>query len=349
MISRVAAVGALALTACSSPSATSYSSSTPTQVLTTLDSAGVRDLRAAYRASVCRRLSATGPRCDDLLLALADESGPPTPIERPGAHERYRIGVVPGLLAECFDGIIRPFDEAMGALSRAGFVVHYLSVAGRGGADHNAAELVAQLAALPADPRPLILIAVSKGLPDALSLVARYPQTAASVAAIVSVAGAMNGSPLADRLNPAFREWMSSQPLPRCRRGDGEEFEDLRREVRLAWWQRHRTAMTTPVFSLVTTPRPDRLSPVLKDMYDKLAEIEPRNDGQLIWYDQIVPGGYLLGYVNADHWSIATAPSHKFPGLALLFRDNIPRTALLEAAIEVVDGVLGAPPPATGR
>ena len=313
MISRVAAAAALALAACSSPSPPRYSSSTPTQVLTTLDSAGIRDLRAVYRGAVCHRLPAAGPRCDDVLLALADEAGAPATLGRPGAHARYRIGVVPGLLAECFDGMIRPFAEAMDALARAGFVVHYLPVAGRGSADHNAAELAEKLAALPADPRPLILIALSKGLPDALSLVARYPQTASSVAAIVSVAGAMNGSPLADRLNPAFREWVSALPMPRCRRGDGEEFEDLRREVRLAWWQRHRTAVTAPVFSLVTTPRPDRLSPILKEMYDKLAEIEPRNDGQLIWYDQLVPGGYLLGYVNADHWSIAVAPSHKFP------------------------------------
>ena len=82
--------------------------------------------------------------------------------------------------------------------------------------------------------------------------------------------------------------------------------------------------------------------PLLKEMYDELADIEPRNDGQLIWYDQVVPGGYLLGYVNADHWSIAAAPSRKLPALAVLFRDDVPRGALLEAAIEVVDGVLGA-------
>jgi len=50
-----------------------------------------------------------------------------------------------------------------------------------------------------------------------------------------------------------------------------------------------------------------------------------------------------LPAVNADHWSLAVSPSHKFPALAGLFRDDVPRTALLEAAIEVVDGALGTP------
>ena len=347
MISRVAAIGALALTACSPSPQPSYSSVTPPQILTTLDSAGVRDLRTAYRTALCPRLPASGPRCDDVLLQLAGEAGPPALVAPPSAtRERYRIAFVPGFLSECFDGIVRPFAEAMRELAQAGFVVYHLPVSGRGSTEHNSAELAGELAALPADPRPLIVFAYSKGLPDVLTLLARHRTAASSIAAIVSVAGAMNGSPLADHLNPAFRAWLSSWPMRRCHRGDGDEFKDLRPEVRLAWWQRHRSSITTPVFALVTTPRPDRLSPFLKEMYEELARIEPRNDGQLIWYDQIVPGGHLLGYVNADHLGIGVSLSHAFPGLRLLFRDDVPRTALVEAAIEVVDGVLVASSPA---
>jgi hypothetical protein len=344
MIARVAAVSVLALTACSRSPVPSYSSSTPTQILTTLDSAGVRDLRTVYRAALCPRLPPAGAQCDDVLLRLADE-GPPAPFTpRSEIRERYRIAFVPGFLAECFGEMARPFADVMDELARAGFAVHYLPTAGRGDTEHNSAQLAEQITAMPPDSRPFIVFAHSKGLPDVLTLLARYPQTAPKIAAVVSVAGAMNGSPLADRLNPAFRKWLSSLPMLRCRRGDGDEFEDLRREVRLAWWQRQRASITTPVFALVTTPRADRLSPLLKEMYEELAKIEPRNDGQLLWYDQITPGGNLLGYVNADHWGIGVSVSDTVPPAKLLIRDDVPRPALVQAAIEVVDAVLDTSP-----
>ena len=341
MIARVAAVSVLALTACSRSPVPSYSTNTPTQILTTLDSAGVRDLRTVYRAALCPRLPAAGAPCDDVLLRLADEAGAPAPFTpRPEIRERYRIAFVPGFLAECFSDMARPFTDVMDELARAGFAVHYLPTAGRGDTERNSAQLAAQLTAMPPDPRPFIVFAHSKGLPDVLSLLARYPQMAPKIAAVVSVAGAMNGSPLADRLNPAFRKWLSALPMRRCDRGDGDEFEDLRRDARLAWWQRHRASITTPVFALVTTPRADRLSPLLREMYEELANVEPRNDGQLLWYDQIVPGGNLLGYVNADHWGIGVSVSQAVPPAKLLIRDDVPRAALVQAAIEVVDGVL---------
>jgi hypothetical protein len=64
-----------------------------------------------------------------------------------------------------------------------------------------------------------------------------------------------------------------------------------------------------------------------------LAEIDPRNDGQLLFYDQLIPGATLLGYVNADHWAIALPIEEKRPTLATLVTGNnwFPRDALVEA------------------
>jgi hypothetical protein len=59
-----------------------------------------------------------------------------------------------------------------------------------------------------------------------------------------------------------------------------------------------------------------------------------------LWQDQIPPRSHLLGYVNADHWSIAVPVLKEAPGAAFLFRDSAPRTALAEAAIEVVAATL---------
>jgi hypothetical protein len=49
-------------------------------------------------------------------------------------------------------------------------------------------------------------------------------------------------------------------------------------------------------YSLVTFPEPQRISSILESSYDKLSRIDPRNDSQMIFYDQVVPGSALLGY-----------------------------------------------------
>jgi RsiW-degrading membrane proteinase PrsW (M82 family) len=71
-----------------------------------------------------------------------------------------------------------------------------------------------------------------------------------------------------------------------------------------------------------------------------LSEIDPRNDGKILWYDQLVPGNYLLGFLNADHWAVGTPLDASLPWLAFLFEDNIPRLALVEGAIEVAAAIL---------
>ena len=90
-----------------------------------------------------------------------------------------------------------------------------------------------------------------------------------------------------------------------------------------------------PIFSIVALPKGDRVSPILKQTYEKLAGIDPRNDGLLLWYDTIVTRGYLLGYVNADHLAIAVPASQQLPALSFLFKVDVPRPALVRAAIEV--------------
>jgi len=179
------------------------------------------------------------------------------------------------------------------------------------------------------------MVVYSKGLPDVLELLLRYPQTALQVAAIVSIAGVSNGSPLADDLYEFYRDWLAGLPLPGCDRGTGEEVQDLRRDVRLEWWRRNRSAITVPIFSLVAVPRADRVSPILKQTYARLAAIDPRNDGQLLWSDALVTRGYLLGYVNADHIAVTIAASQQIPALWFLFKDNVPRLTLVTSAIEV--------------
>ena len=90
-------------------------------------------------------------------------------------------------------------------------------------------------------------------------------------------------------------------------------------------------------------PQPNEISPANRATYNRLARVEPRNDGKLIWYDQIAPGSFLLGYVNADHWAVAIPLADELPAFSFLFRDNVPRVALMRAAIDVVAATLSLP------
>jgi hypothetical protein len=99
------------------------------------------------------------------------------------------------------------------------------------------------------------------------------------------------------------------------------------------------------VFSLVAAPHPDRVSPGSRGTYRSLAEIVPRNDGNLLSCDQLVPGGYVIDYLNADHWTIAIPVAAELPAPAPWFPDEVPRIVLVEAAIEPVGRLLDAAGP----
>jgi hypothetical protein len=307
----------------------------PPVVFATLADAGIKDLRHLYRAAVCRQLPANSAPCEELILRFPNEPAPNILSTKGDIKDRYRIAFVPGFFSDCLNGMFYPFTDVIADLTESGFVVYNLRTFGRGSSAENAQRLAQQLVELGTDPRPFIFVVYSKGLLDVLELLLRYPQTSQHIAAIISIAGAANGSPVADEHYDLYRDWLAGLPIPGCDRGTGEEVRDLRRDVRLEWWTKHRSAITVPIFSIVAVPKADRVSPILKQTYEKLAGIDPRNDGLLLWYDTIVTHGYLLGYVNADHLAIAVTPSQQVPALSFLFKADVPRTALVKAAIEV--------------
>jgi hypothetical protein len=312
----------------------------PPTVLATVADANIKDLRHLYRAAVCGQLPTGSPPCEELILRFPNEATAGSLPKQTDTRDRYQIAFVPGFFSDCLNGIFYPFTDAIADLTGLGFVVHNLPTLGRASSAANAERLAKQLAQLGHNTKLFIVVVYSKGLPDFLELLLRYPRTAQRIAAIISIAGAANGSPIADEHYDLYRDWLAGLPIPGCDRGTGEEVRDLRRDVRLEWWTQHRSAITVPIFSIVALPKADRVSPILKQTYEKLAGIDPRNDGLLLWYDTIVTRGYLLGYVNADHLAIAVPASQQLPPFSFLFKDDVPRAALIRAAIEVVAATL---------
>ncbi len=306
----------------------------------------VQDLRAEYRQAFCQRLPANA-RCDDVLLHFPGERGQvwssevaTSPVQQKEAiaalTKRFRIALAPGFLTGCTGSVSMPLTDTLDALLAQGFDAKLLKIEGRGSTEQNGDLIAQQLSEAPNDPRTWIVLGYSKGLPDTLDALVRHPVLSRNVAAILSYAGALGGSLVADDLGSWKEKLVEALPMPGCAAGDGASIRELHRDVRRAWWDANRSRVHVPIFSLVGTPRPERVSPGLRKYYEQIAPVSAFNDGQLLATDAIVPGSRFLGYVNADHWGIAIPMSSQAPLLSKMYIDDVPRGDLVIAALLVI-------------
>jgi pimeloyl-ACP methyl ester carboxylesterase len=186
----------------------------------------------------------------------------------------------------------------------------------------------------------IVLIGYSKGAPDVLEAIVRYPEIRGRVAAVISAAGAVGGSPLANDAEQYQADLLQYFPGATCEAGDGGAVESLRPATRKAWLAANNPLPAGPrYYSLVTYPQPERISKILQSSYDKIARLDGRNDSQMIFYDQVIPGSTLLGFVNADHWALVLPIARTHATVSELFvtQNAYPREALLEAVLRFVE------------
>ena len=291
------------------------------------------DLRGAYRAALCARPAMSGSACAQALHRFAGEV--PAAVPPSATAARYRLLFIPGFLASCFTSI-HSFADAIDAARAAGFAVDELHVGGRDSLAANARDLAVQIAGLPADGRRLLVIAHSKGAADMLQMLVQRPDLAARIDAVLGIAGAFGGSPLADTLAFAYRVSFGAYPFAACTMGEGDAVADLEPGRRRAWWAAHAHEIRVPVYSLVTVPAPDRLSALLVLPHALLAGHSRYNDGMLLASDQLAPGGPLLGVVNADHVSAAIPYPPGLPWALWFSATPFPRADVVLAAIDVI-------------
>ncbi|WP_237214828.1 alpha/beta hydrolase [Falsiroseomonas oryziterrae] len=265
--------------------------------------AGVEDLRARYREVLCAVLRAEDPatgsaRCDAALHRMATE-GEPTglPVHLGAPRLRLRVGIVAGYGADCLAGFVAVLADAREHLAARGWPSESLHVEGLSSSPRNAAALRRAVLDAPLAPgERFVLVGYSKGAADMLEALARHPEMRPRVAAAVSLAGAVMGSPLADdppRLLPGLVRAVSGEG---CTQGDGGAFDSLRRTERVAFLARFPPAdYGVPLYSLGAFAAPERTSGILRPMQRSLAFLDPRNDSQTLSTDQVVPGSALLG------------------------------------------------------
>jgi hypothetical protein len=318
---------------------------TPAQVLSVVGSSPVIDGRPRFRQIFCALLEEapeTSPEkqnCASLIWRLADESinagsGGALPHHDSG----LKIFIVPGAFSDCFPELGAPFQKGIDRLKDLGYRIENIAVEGRSGSEHDAlliAEALSQKTNRETDR--LVLIGYSKGVTDILHFLVDFPDLASQVAAVISVSGAVNGSPLAEKFKDLYEQWLADALPSKCPPGDKKVLISLERKFQMAWLAGHSLPRHVAYFSLATfTDRP-HVARILHTTYDQLAQIDPRNDGQLIFYDQIIPGSTLLGFANTDHWDIAMPVRQKYrfwgrPAVLPAFTE-FPKDILLEALV----------------
>ena len=190
----------------------------------------------------------------------------------------------------------------------------------------------------PTEVRGETLKLYGSAVEDSLVAHFEYPELSERVVAVISVSGAIGGSPLANAADQKDLNIIRRFPGANCSDGDGGAIDSLRPATRRSWLARNPLPDDIAYYSLVTYPNPDRISSVLGTTYRKLSQVDARNDSQLIYYDQVIPGSTLMGFLNADHWAVAVpiARNHSFIGSTFVDKNDYPREAMVEAALRFV-------------
>ncbi|WP_090837273.1 hypothetical protein [Paraburkholderia hospita] len=348
------ACAAVLLGACATKPLVPYSTDTPPLVLAPVSQAGVQDKRARFREIYCAVLEAHGPAlpdyrpCAEALTRVGVEpAGAGKPVDLGPSQRHLFAAVVSGIGYDCFKPWLNTQGTVVANLRQSGYDGALIDVDALSGSANNARQIRDAIMAmsLPEGAPRLVLIGYSKGAPDILEAVVAYPEIRSRVAAVVSAAGAVGGSPLANDAEQYQADLLQHFPGATCSAGDGGAVASLRPATRKAWLAEHPLPAGLHYYSIVTFPQMDHISSTLKSSYDKLARIDSRNDSQVIFYDQVIPGSSLLGYVNADHWALAVPIARTHPTIGSLFvtQNAYPREALMEAVLRFVEEDLAAP------
>ena len=325
------------------PTLLKFDIDTPAQTLAYAGSPQIDDQRPRFREIFCGLINQSSEaqqrriQCEDYLWRLNDEKqGDKLSQPLPMHDASLRIILVTGAFGECFPKMGKPYADAAARLEKLGYRIDTLVVGGRSSSSYNAAMIAKTVDGLELKATErLILLGYSKGATDILHFLVDYPEIAKKVTALLSVAGVINGTPLADKFAETYANWFKNTPIKKCEPGDGGVLESLKRNTQFPWLAVNPLPQDVQYYSVVAFTHREKVQPGLLFTYDLLRSTDPRNDGQVIFYDQVIPGSSLLGYINLDHWAIAVPVREKMASAAWEAASTHPhvRNLLFEAMI----------------
>lgn len=321
-----------------------------------------------------RATPTAAPQHRDLDAWMATQFALPAPAQRQSHRteldRRFAaktagtvVLIVPGLFGDCVadqsvpfgDGLLRSRErsprEAYGAFSDLGLRdVRMVSLPGRASSAANGDRLAEAVTAAAADPAVdlIVIVGYSKGVADALHALAqleRERRLPPSVRALVSVAGAVLGTPLADAHRGVYDLVSPHLHLLDCSPSEGGELTSLSPAERRAWIAAHPVPSQVRTYSVVAIADPASMAWPLKWTWRELARVDPANDGQVLARDAVLPRSAVLAEVRADHWAVAL-PRERHPSAFwrwLSAPEPFPREALFRAILKTVVAQDGGP------
>jgi hypothetical protein len=247
--------------------------------------------------------------------------------------------VVAGILGQCFESSgLHVFEQGIAHLrDDHGLRVHEVRVSGLGSSEANAVQIEAFLQRTPGE---FIAVGYSKGISDLMVAVQTGALARSRIKALVSVAGTVAGSRLADLPSDAALDGIERAirraGAGKCDVQDAGGIRSLRRDVRYAFLQKWMPPADLRTFSIVGVTTREQTSSVLWPLWDQVHYYSADEDSQVIAEEGILPGAAFLGVARGDHWAVALPFSEA--GNTLVNRNRFPRTALLEALIRIVHG-----------
>jgi hypothetical protein len=344
----------------SSPAAATVASPGAITVTLPIAMSSVRDGRATFAGLFARELRRWADQgAADPARWLHGDVGP-SPSVAFDARFAERASstvvlVVPGLFGDCLASQSVPFGDGVQRtpeLSRVEAYRHYgdvglkavrlVALPGRASSEFNGRLLAEELRAVAVQPgvQRVVIVSYSKGTADALHALNELQRDGtlpSSLRALVSVAGIVMGTPLADHHRRLY-EALSPHLAPlECSVEQGGSLASLSRLERSAWLAAHPPPRGLKTYSLVGHAEAHNIAWPLRWPYRELLAFDARNDGQTLASDALLPGSTLLAELRADHWALAL-PIERHPGTwrrSMAAPVSFPREALFRALVKV--------------
>ena len=252
--------------------------------------------------------------------------------------KNYRVLIVPGVLSSC-DLAPPAYKEGQEYLRQThGLTVELLPVP-NDSTDVNAKIIGEYLREqIRKDPRKYIVLGYSKGAPDMMTALATEQGVVPAVAALITVAGAVAGSPVAEMMpGQAAEKWLKQLPLGGCKGDLAQGFKSLRRDLRRAFLRQYPDPFV-PTYSIIAKSDESNTSKMMMQTWEMLTGFRSDQDGQLLGNDAIAPGATFLGAARGDHFAIALPFENKPDAMMKMMIDHghYPRSALIEALVRYV-------------
>lgn len=258
-------------------------------------------------------------------------------VPLPEISTQYRILIVPGFMSACASSA-PAFQEGVDHLTKQhNLVVERMDIPNDSSEENGKriADYIKQH--MLGDSRKYIVVGYSKGAPDTLTMLAQDKDAAASVAAFVSVAGAVGGSPIVDSAPASISRYTQQIQFGKCQGDVAAAVNSLRRDVRQAFLASHPDP-GVPAYSLVAISDKTNTSKALLQSWQLMQVYDTREDSQLTAGDATVPGSKYLGAAKCDHLAVAL-PFEKSSDASIkkvIDHGHYPRATLLESLVRFV-------------